>query len=186
MRQRSERSVPPVAALVFLAGCATTTPVASPSSLASSPATSAAPTAGGSVSLITVFKVWDADGNANTTDDRETIPVTDFPPDANPVEFGLDVEAFGGAEPVVSTVQPEGTGQAAFQIESEGESVMATVTEVRKDDSTLIGGHCFDAATQAIVMGMTGGDAVTFEVPAGASFGCTFINTPVPELGAGE
>ena len=179
-----QRSVPPVAALVLLAGCATATPVASPSPPTSAPLTSAAPTAGGSVSLITVFKVWDADGNANTTDDRETIPVTDFPPDAYPLEFELDVEASDGAEPVVSTMEPQGTGQTAFQIESEGESVMATVTETRKDDSTLIGGHCFDAATQAIVMGITGGDAVTFEIPAGASFGCTFINTPIPDLGA--
>lgn len=186
-----QRTVAPVAALVFVAGCAGT-PLASPSHSiitsreppTPSPVASPAPSAVGSVARITLYKVWDADGNAATTDDRESFAVDDFPPGEYPLEFEVDVAAAGGAEPEISTLQPQGTEQMVLEIQAEGESVTATVTEIRKDGSVLMGGHCFDAATQAIVMGITGGDAVSFEIPFGTSFGCTFINTPIPDPGA--
>ena len=69
------------------------------------------------------------------TDSRESFAVSDFPPDAYPLEFELDVEAAGGAEAQVSTVPPEGTEQTVFQIESEDESVTATVIEIDAADA---------------------------------------------------
>ena len=183
-----QRTIAPVAALVFIAGCASGTPAASPSpspepTPAPSRSSSPSSTVPGSGARITVFKVWDADGNATTTNDRETFAVGDFPPGAYPLEFTLDVEGSGSAAPEVSTIEPQGDEQMVFQIESDQESVMVTLTEIRKDGSTLVGGHCYDAATQAIVMGITGGDAVTLEIAPNARIGCTFINTPVPDLG---
>ena len=187
-----QRTLAPVAALVFVAACASGTSVESqaPSVVATpersptpSPEASATAAPTGSVARITVLKVWDADGNATTTNDRETFAVSDFPPGEYPLDFEVDIEAAGGMEPQVTTVPPEGTEQMVFQIESDGEAVMATVTETRKDDSSLIGGHCYDVDTQEIVAGIQG-DSVSFEVPIGRSFGCIFINTPVPNLDA--
>jgi hypothetical protein len=176
--------------VVLVAGCATATvgesPVASvtPAETVAStpaPAGAASPTSTSTVhqALITVFKAWDADGDLNTTEDREAFAVLDFQPGEYPLAFELDLEGESGVAADVSTLPLDGVEQAAFMIEYEGEDLTATVTEIRKDDSKLLGAHCLNADTNEIVSG-SGGDAISFDVLGSSEFVCTFFNTPVP------